>query len=250
MKKYILQSEVQSITGKTTDTLQLITLSLGVILATVWLIHLINSACKIRKKLLGLVNLQTESLNTKRYLTNVKTDYNRYLFLILLIVSELAAVFSIVASQVYHVFTYKRYYNCPLTETFANQYYSDWIYRTLNAIGMSLFNSTLVEIAILKTYLASAYRQCIHPGKLKNLAEWLVAQAVIIFVCRFFRTLYHLTSVFIFLISLVNWLLIVKKGRDLYLTLKGKVLNQTCMTPTKKLKLTTLECTRGTINSC
>ena len=136
MKKYILQSEVQSIIGKTTDTLQLITLSLGVILATVWLIHLINSACKIRKKLLGLVNLQTESLNTKRYLTNVKTDYNRYLFLILLIVSELAAVFSIVASQVYHVFTYKRYYNttandCPLTETFANQYYSDWIYRTI-----------------------------------------------------------------------------------------------------------------------
>ena len=87
---------------------------------------------------------------------------------------------------------------------------------------MALFNSTLVEIAILKTYLASAYRQCIHPGKLKNLTEWLVAQAVIIFVCRFFRTLYHLTSVFIFLISLVNWLLIVKKGRDLYLTLKRK----------------------------
>ena len=109
-----------------------------------------------------------------------------------------------------------------MTETFANQYYSSWIDRLLNAVGIVLFNSTLIEIAILKAYLASAYRQCTNSRKLKNLVEWLIAQAVIIFICRFVRTLYHLTSVFIFLISLINWLLVVKNGRDLYKTLKRK----------------------------
>ena len=116
MKNYVLQSRVQTIIGLTTDTLQIITLSFCVILAIMWLMHLIYNVCKTRKTLLELANRQTESLNTNRYLTNVKTDYNRYLFLVLLTSSELAVIFFIISSQVCHAIKYRRYFN-PIKTT-------------------------------------------------------------------------------------------------------------------------------------
>ena len=230
---YAKQSNLQSDVGKSTDYLQIIIGVCILLVSGIWLIQLLIVTYRKRAMLRNFHQLIV-SINRERARTNIRTDYYRYLLLIAIIISEILSVLMFQLSQMYHVITYRTHFNTShtehtyanncttITEGFANQYYSDWVYRLSTALATALYTSTFVEIAILNSYLAMAYRQCTHFRTVRILSGWLIIQVVIVFICRFVRVLYHLLSAAIFIIQLLNWLLVVRYGKELYTTLKSK----------------------------
>ena len=230
---FVKQSYLQSEVGKSTDYLQMIIGACILLMSGIWLIQLLIVTYRKREAMRNFHQL-LDSINSERTRTNIRTDYYRYILLTVIIISELLTAIILQISQMYHVITYKTHFNSShtqhkyvtncttITEGFINQYYSDWVYRLSTALATVLYTSTFVEIAILNSYLATAYRQCTQFRTVRILSGWLIIQAVIVFICRYVRVLYHLLSVVIFIVQLLNWLLVVKYGKELYTTLKSK----------------------------
>ena len=229
VKQSYLPSEVE----KWTYYLQIIIGSCILLASAIWLIHLLTVTYRKGAALRNFHQVMV-SMNRERTRTNIRTDYYRYLLLIVIVISEILTLLILQLSQVYHVITYITHFNSShtqhthvnncttMTEGFINQYYSHWAYRLSSAIATVLYTSTFVGIAIISSYLATAYRQCTHFRTVRFLSGWLTIQAVAVFICRFVRVLYHLLSLVIFIIQLLNWLLVVKYGKELYTTLKSK----------------------------